>query len=481
MRGDFTRDSFDPNRHFSRVLMQQGRVQLDADWNEQASIMLHLLRTMACDIFGPHGGPDSPHLGFEVLTKEVKSWEPRLDALVKGPEHDVFHDKLEEGDALICAGRYYVHGILVENERPILYSMQPGYVGFDASVKIPRLNDAPGPVLLYLDVWERQVTYLEDDRIREVALSGPDTCTRAQVAWQVRFKEQVDGGPPLDCDAVKDFPVLGTGKLKARARADRQKESLCVTRPEALYRGPENQLYRLEVQRGGTPHAKSPPTFKWSRDNGSVTLPIRSFAGDSATLETLGRDPHLSVAPGDWVELVDDDVVFGAREGAGPLAQVQAVKRSERVVTLTWPKGEPPRAAYGEQEAAAKHAFLRRWDQRGDAAQGGALEILTEKWLSLEDGVEVWFGKDGTYRAGDYWLIPARTATGDVEWPPEVGPGGKPLGSPAHPDPALLPPHGARHHYAPLCLLKTGKKGAAAPDCRNHVHLGGGAAPGPQP
>jgi hypothetical protein len=45
MKGDFSRDSFDPVKHFSRVLQQQGRVQLDADWNEQAAILLHYLRT----------------------------------------------------------------------------------------------------------------------------------------------------------------------------------------------------------------------------------------------------------------------------------------------------------------------------------------------------------------------------------------------------------------------------------------------------
>jgi hypothetical protein len=54
MKGDFSRDSFDPIRHFSRVLMQQGRVQLDADWNEQQSIVLHFLRTLARDLIGPH-------------------------------------------------------------------------------------------------------------------------------------------------------------------------------------------------------------------------------------------------------------------------------------------------------------------------------------------------------------------------------------------------------------------------------------------
>ena len=66
MKGDFTRDTFDPFRHFSRVLMQQGRVQLDADFNEQAAILLHYLRTLAADLIGPHGGPGN-ELGFEIL------------------------------------------------------------------------------------------------------------------------------------------------------------------------------------------------------------------------------------------------------------------------------------------------------------------------------------------------------------------------------------------------------------------------------
>ena len=30
MKGDFSRITFDPKKHYSRVLMQQGRVQLDA-------------------------------------------------------------------------------------------------------------------------------------------------------------------------------------------------------------------------------------------------------------------------------------------------------------------------------------------------------------------------------------------------------------------------------------------------------------------
>jgi hypothetical protein len=52
MKGDFARVTFDPSRHYSQVFQQQGRVLLEADWNEQAQIQLHLLRTLVRDLVG---------------------------------------------------------------------------------------------------------------------------------------------------------------------------------------------------------------------------------------------------------------------------------------------------------------------------------------------------------------------------------------------------------------------------------------------
>ena len=52
MKGDFSRDTFDAGKHYSRVLIQQGRVQLDADWNEQQSIYQHRMITEARDVIG---------------------------------------------------------------------------------------------------------------------------------------------------------------------------------------------------------------------------------------------------------------------------------------------------------------------------------------------------------------------------------------------------------------------------------------------
>src|SRR5262249_3390335 len=56
--------------------------------------------------------------------------------------------------------------------------------------------------------------------------------------------------------------------------------------------------------------------------------------------------------------------------------------------------------------------------------------------LELEDGIQVVFdsapqdGHPPRYRSGDYWLIPARAATGDIEWPRDGN--GKPLSRPPH-------------------------------------------------
>ena len=65
MKGDFTRVTFRPRNHYSGVLQQQGRVQLDADWNEQVAIDAYVERTTTRDLIGGCGAPcDAP--GFAL-------------------------------------------------------------------------------------------------------------------------------------------------------------------------------------------------------------------------------------------------------------------------------------------------------------------------------------------------------------------------------------------------------------------------------
>ena len=57
MKGDFTRWTFKPEKHYHGVLKQQGRVDLDAEWNEQGAIKDHRIETETLDVVGPAARP----------------------------------------------------------------------------------------------------------------------------------------------------------------------------------------------------------------------------------------------------------------------------------------------------------------------------------------------------------------------------------------------------------------------------------------
>jgi hypothetical protein len=435
MRGDFSRDTFDPLRHFSRVLVQQGRLQIDADSNEQGDILLHYLRTLVSDLLDGHGGPEN---GF------------RIDKLAAGT-------KLDFG---IQPGRYYVEGVLCENESESLtFKTQSGYrEAHDKLVDGKRS-------LVFLDVWERHVTALDDEAIRDVALGQADTTTRAQVVWQVRALAKQPDGSDIPAGGQADllkwlndagpqkwfgaWPSTTRGLLKAKGRSARDGDTTpCIIGPEARFRGLENQLYRVEIHRGG---AAGAATFKWSRNNGSDSVAIKALSAGVATLATWGRGDREELAPNDWVEIVEDGAAL--RGEPGPLAMVVALQPDEQTVTLK-AADSATLPSFDASACVAKHVQLRRWDYRigvgtsgnkPKPADDGALLIEEDKWLALEDGVQVMFQRSSNvgfqYRTMDYWLIPARTATGDVEWP---GPAGQP---------EPRPPRGVRHVYAPLAVV----------------------------
>jgi hypothetical protein len=72
------------------------------------------------------------------------------------------------------------------------------------------------------------------------------------------------------------------------------------------------------------------------------------------------------------------------------------------------------------------------------------------------------------YITGDYWLIPARTATGDVEWPKVIGADGN-LETDAQGNiiPVALPPHGITHYYAPLAVISVTDGVVVTTECRS--------------
>lgn len=160
-------------------------------------------------------------------------------------------------------------------------------------------------------------------------------------------------------------------------------------------------------------------------------------------MASLGGDDKLDLNVGDRVEFADTATT--SRVEPLPLLRVEEADLPGRRVRLS---GEPEPGVGRRPEL---HPYLRRWDQRdaprrprkgsGAAARlrRGAVPVEEGTWLPLEDGVEVYFAPGGTYRPGDHWLIPARTATGAEEWPVDAA--RKPL---------LRAPGGIQVHYAPL-------------------------------
>ncbi|MEO6927172.1 MAG: DUF6519 domain-containing protein [Rhodanobacter sp.] len=479
MKGDFARVTFDPARHYSQVFQQQGRVLLEADWNEQGQIQLRLLRALVKDLIGPcWAAGDS----FRLATSDTEANGQLKRRLL--------------GDWELAAGHFYVDGILCENEVACVlpdqpYRPTPDYGISDGSTGFE--HEPPKGFAVWLDVWERHLSSIEAPAIADVALNGVDTASRAQVVWQVRLLDGNRAKQQLDTIevALKSRPTTGISKeeaaaikqqmtdleklrksldggdgsnddlcavvrqllgardnwaqprMSAQLEASSGDDDPCVIAADARYRGCENQLYRVEIHSPGLAGTAAGASFKWSRENGSVIFPVIDSTASSpaddggtslvVTLARLGRDARLGLAVNDWVELVDDDYTLAQR--ALVLLQVVAVDVAEYRVTLALPAHA---TAYPLSLDPSKHPLLRRWDQRESVGEQGVLAMTEGTALTLEDGIQVTFQPGGVYATGDYWLIPARVAgSGRLDWPSS--------GSAA----AALPPRGG-HHYAVL-------------------------------
>lgn len=463
MKGDFSRLTYDQEKRFSRVLMQQGRVQLDADWNEQASIFVESLRSLTADVIGPHGGMTAT--SFQIVTGETG-----------------FHIK---------KGRYYVQGIGCANATDQPYDKQAHYPAAEPLTE--------GKYLVYLDVWERHVTATEDDSIREVALGGADTSSRGQIVWQVKTL-LLDGNASGEVESLlEDLQRNEKGEALWPRNPQRVREMRKTfveyaqqlldeqlqtkggvtlrasvgghgTETTPQYQGGENQLYRVEIHQGATA-ASGNATFKWSRENGSVTFPIQSATCSKlnpkelvVTLKYFGSDSRGGLNIDDWVEIVDESHVL--KGTPGPLYQIEKIDLGgmETIVTL---KSTHPLT----QNEASLHlcrAVLRRWDHGDHKGQiaGGAITVREGVEVELEDNLTITFrsqsnGHPAVYRSGDYWLIPARAATRDIDWPKTNDANGHVMYEERE-------PRGIDHRYAPLAYVAVDKEGCVSVehDCR---------------
>ncbi|MEJ2004035.1 MAG: DUF6519 domain-containing protein, partial [Cyclobacteriaceae bacterium] len=422
MPSDITRLIFDKKKHYSGVRMQQGRVLLDSDWNAQHDIYHHRLATQTTDVIGKCGVPRNSD-GFRII---------------------------DNGDMFsIAPGRFYIGGMMCELYEQVPYSDQPYYpdppflsaseIGSPPSSPpnsppdAPTLNLDDGRYIVYLKAWIRERTSLDDAQIQEVALGGADTTSRLQTVWQAGLLKSESN---LTCAATsqlwESFKTESTGKLNARTVESDTSEDPCSLQQSGGYRRLENQLYRIQIHKGG---GLNSATYKWSRDNASIETKVTEIDNLTIHVDNTGKDDVLGFTVGQWVEFVDEKTSLN--QTTYELSKISGVNPAKSEIVI---ESIDPKVSFSEG------LKMRRWDSVSDDKDG---EALHSGWESLEDGVEVKFNA-GTYKSGDYWLVPARTNTAEIEWP-----GGDVL------------PFGPGFSYCKLAILDVAQNQiTAVQDCR---------------
>lgn len=455
MSGDYSRVRFDPRIDLSGVLMQQGRVQLDSDWNEWVAVLDRRLRAESVDTFGVHITPGIT--GVAVVSPQTP---------------DAFKIEATGGNISIGRGRMYVDGLLAENhgggaaefdavlaelrgKTALAYNLQPY---FPAPPALP----GGGPHLAYLEVWQREVTYLQQANLVESAV-GVDTTTRLQTVWQVRLLANVSGAncttPDTTVAGWQALSLPSGGRMSIKAEGVPPDLDPCELPPGGGYRGLENQLYRVEIHDDGAVGAAK---FKWSRDNASVASNVVEIVSQTATstelkLASLGRDAVLRFNTGDWVEILDDRRELSGENGDPALRRgvMRKISVDDAKQTISFSPALPANLVPGGglDTLDSRHTRVRRWDQKGtvrdannnvivnlDAAGSTGLIPVPAAgvWVVLENGIQIQFSLDpsgGGFHCGDYWVSAARTNDTSVETYTQA------------------PPRGIHRHYARLSIV----------------------------
>ena len=451
MSFDCSRFSFQPWNDFFGVVMQQGRVQLDSDWNEWVAELSRRLQAGTMDTVGRAVVPRTTPEGFHILATG--------------------------GQLSIGPGRIYVDGILAENHGGTPLQWDPALAELEGATALsffaqPYLpfnatnQPAPadifnrpaltgGPHLAFLDVWQRELTHWQYPDLVEKAV-GVDTTARLQTVWQVKLLANIGNATCATPDGeVAGWPAVirPSGARLTTSTGDVPGDpNPCLVPPAAGYKGLENQLYRVEVHSGGP---LGTATFKWSRDNATIITGVSEIqGGNRLVVDSIGRDEVLGFHAGEWIEVLDDWHELQGRPGL--LRRIRpgdGVDSATRSILLEdpLPAGLFPVDAQG-RTTADRHTRIRRWDPSGlvrradgttfldlnaSASSDGIPIPAAGVQLALENGILVAFAlaAGGEFKVGDNWVFAARVADGDIERL------------------TAAPPRGIHHHYARLAVV----------------------------
>lgn len=396
MKTQISRNSFQPDKRYTGIHQQQGRMLTDADWNELVAICREQCKQMFTDVVGN----GSPRTGSLFITS---------------------NRRIQPGDLYVDGLRAELAGAL-----PFAANAQPDLPDYFA---LP-----VGPYLVYADVWERTVTSLEDANLRDPGLHGADTCTRTQTMVQIKTC-------PESVNPETTVPRQGSATLSLILHTSLEAGDPCDPCAGLISAGKGrvgSYLFRLEVHAvEGTATNPTRLILKWSSENGAEQyealsverMPPGFVTGDYVyEFHNLTTEKHLGVFLG-----------TGFTPTHGTLRTSYAIPDTPpRELVRRWD-------GYCElTRSGARWSLVAGVDRDVALTTGGAatapghVALGTSLQINLEALQLVLDLSGKTFVAGDFWLAPVREAVD--------GPGSTVLSG--------AEPRGIEHHYLRLARVQ---------------------------
>ncbi|MCA9624589.1 MAG: hypothetical protein KC731_36445, partial [Myxococcales bacterium] len=399
--GDISRRLDQRAKRYDRVVLQQGRLLTDDDFNASDELAAERARGAQVAIVGASGSPDT---GFAID-------DPRITG--------------GEIDFALKAGHMFVGGHLLSLSEDATYAAQPDWLR-----QPPAERAAPTTLrhdFAYLDVSEQGVAAVEDEELREVALGGPDTTSRVRLMWQARLRQNVGATDCHDAwDAlIHDLRDAGweldpaTGELLPSARLQVGFDEsgsggdLCDPAVAGGYLGAENQTVRVMLT--------GPDRMTWAFDNAepvyrALVIERESDGRWSFELKTQPPDEERWPIAGELAEVLP---VAAHLDNGEPIKS--PLGHFTRVATSWDPATSrvilEPSPALDTALTAGDELFLRIWRRDALGTMQGEITFTPGTPVPLgATGARVTVSGDHR-AAGVYWTFSLRPKTRDVVVP----------------------------------------------------------------
>lgn len=472
---DISRFLFQPEKRYSSVQMQQGRVILDSDWNEFERLDHEFDRQTIIDILCAKGTSND---GFHID-------RPRTTTVTLPPSSgdDVGPTPINTYNFNIALGSFYLGGLRFENRGQVESSTifltqptflpQPDWLQLDASADtlptVPAASEGERYDLVYLRGWEQCVSAVEDSELREQALGGPDTSVRVRRMQRVEILQNVSdscaesfvqlqqnltaasdgeiGNAPIHAFDDRTCELQSGAELTVTFEPDGLAEDPCRPAGTSGYLGADNQTIRVQLTAANR--------FIWSYDNASPLYRVQVSAADlnRVTFLTLPRDQESQPLAGQAVEIIPWGMLLSNQEKVAefqgefftvatsynPADNTLLLAQPVSQDWLNWLAAHPEYYSDRDATEQQQYFYLRLWTGGAGEADSPDIEFTPREAVTLPGtGLNVTFSSLGI--PGDFWVMAARPNTPNLIVPWRL------LNS--------APPTGPKNYFAPLALIR---------------------------